>query len=435
MLAETVINCNQFISLQNQHFRWASLTDKVPPVQLTLSKVMFANDSNTNLLSEPVIVAYVLAYPIIASINTILNTTASKVLCIKGTGFTGVKEVKLYFSPPFYVNIDYEIYIRSKRLILRIRDRGHWRDGDRPLSLLGIDTGGGVVQLGADGVVLANVFPNNVSVTTTGYTQRIYFDAPILLIEGSGFNPQGTKLGFSNYIKEGTNFNYSVSSITDTKISLRLVSGSFWRRNVKTLPGYLFLRVINIGAGGVDLNQGQRKSKKGVNIAAVFERPDVYSGAEKLYRTQSHELHIFGKGFPRFNPPKTKTQLRFSPPLVVDEDYTFRIVNENELVVTLLEKRAWRADVGGLCVTHINTLDDEDGWIAVGGSMGVHVAAIFDNIDADATGTIPSHSTKTKCSWKELLKCLYRFYYGENACYCAGLSGIYGTERDLQERR
>ena len=74
-------------------------------------------------------------------------------------------------------------------------------------------------------VVVANIVPNkdshDVSVTATADTQLIYNDAPILLIEGSGFNPQGTTLGFSNFIKEGINFNYSVSSITDTTISLR----------------------------------------------------------------------------------------------------------------------------------------------------------------------------------------------------------------------
>ena len=65
---------------------------------------------------------------------------------------------------------------------------------------------------------------------------------------------------------------------------------------MESLPGVLNLRVINIGAGGVDLKH--RNSEKGVSVATVFERPDVYSGAYKLNRTQDHELHILGKGFP-----------------------------------------------------------------------------------------------------------------------------------------
>ena len=300
---------------------------------------------------------------------------------------------------------------------MRLRDQAQWRDGEGPLLLLGIDTGGGVVKLGADGVVVANVVPDyhDVSVRATADTQWIYNDAPTLLIEGSGFNPQGTKLGFSNYIKEGTNFNYSVSSITDTTISLRLVSGSSWRSNVESLPGVLSLRSINTGEGL--LSVGPINSKKGVNVATVFERPDVYSGTPKLFRTQSHELHIFGKGFPKV---MATTQLRVSPPLRVDKDYTIQTLSRTELEVTLLDKRAWRADVGELCVTHINTRGDEDGWIPLGGTVGVHVALIVDNIDANATVTIPSKSTKKKHSWKELLKCLRCFYTGENACYCAG---------------
>ena len=155
---------------------------------------------------------------------------------------------------------------------------------------------------------------------------------------------------------------------------------------MESLPGVLNLRVINTGDGL--LSVGPINSKKGVNVATVFEHPNVYSGADKLFRTQSHVLHIFGKGFPKV---MTKTQLRFSPPLVVDKDYTIQTITRSELEVTLLDKRAWRADVGGLYVTHINTRGDEDGWTPVGGSMGVHVAGIVDNIDADATGTIPSH--------------------------------------------
>ena len=352
---------------------------------------MFATDPDaTNLLSEPVIVANVIASPTIASSDTILYTSASKVLRINGTGFSGVKEVKLYFKPPLYVEIDYEVFIRGKQLSLRLRDQSQWRDGEGQLLLIGIDTGGGIVKLGAEGLVVAYVVPNkdshDVSVTATADTQLIYHDAPILLVEGSGFNPQGTTLGFSNYIKEGTNFNYSISSITDTTISLRLVSGSLWRTNVESLPGVLNLLTIDTGDG--KLSVGPINSKKGVNIATVFERPDVYSGADKLYRTQSHELHIFGKGFPKV---KAKTQLKFSPPLAVDKDYTIETISRSELEVTLLDKRAWRADIGELKVTHINTLGDEYGWIPVGGQTGVHVAAIVGNIDADATGTIPSH--------------------------------------------
>ena len=121
---------------------------------------MFAKDPTTNLLSEPVIVANVLATPTIASSDTILYATASRRLHINGTGFSGVKEVKLYFKPPLYVEIDYEVFIRGKQLSLRLRDQSQWREEEGQLLLLGIDTGGGVVKLGAEGVVVAIVVPN-----------------------------------------------------------------------------------------------------------------------------------------------------------------------------------------------------------------------------------------------------------------------------------
>ena len=303
--------------------------------------------------------------------------------------------MKLYFLPPLYVEIDYEVIIRSKQLVLRLRDQSSWRESAGPLLLLGIDTGGGSVKLGTEGLVVANVVPNkeshDVQVVATFDTQLIYNDAKILTLEGSGFNPQGTLLSFSNYIREGVNSNYSVSDTTETSMSLKLVAGSRWRANVENLPAYLNLLSINTGEDWVSV--GPINSKKGVNVATVFERPDVFSGAEKIYRTQSHMVHIYGKGFPKV---MAKTQLRFNPPLIVDKDYTIQTITRTELEVTLLDNRAWRADVGDLQVTHINTLGDESGWIAVGGSGGVHVAQVIDNIEADATGISSFDFRKTQ---------------------------------------
>ena len=298
--------------------------------------------------------------------------------------------MKLYFLPPLYVEIDYEVIIRAKQLILRLRDQSQWRESAGPLTLIGIDTGGGQVRL-ADGLVVANVVPNkdshDVQVSPTADTQLIYNDAPTLTIEGTGFNPLGTILSFNNFIREGVNSNYSIAETTETSMKLKLVAGSLWRRNVESLPGYLNLQTINTGEEW--LSVGPINSKKGVNIATVFEHPDVFSGDEKLYRTQSHELHIYGRGFPKV---MAKTQLRFNPPLVVDKDYTIQTITRTELEVTLLDNRAWRSDVGGLQVTHINTRGDEDGWVTVGGAGGQHVAQVIDNIEADATGNMISYS-------------------------------------------
>ena len=272
---------------------------------------------------------------------------------------------------------------------MRLRDQSQWRESPGPLVLVGIDTGGGKVKLSIDGLVVANVVANkdshDVQVSPTADTQMIYNDATTLTIEGTGFNPLGTMLSFSNNIREGVNSNYSIADTTETAIKLKLVAGSLWRRNVDSLPGYLNLQQINTGEEW--LSVGPINSKKGVNIATVFEHPDVFSGDEKLYRTQSHELHIYGRGFPKV---LAKTQLRFNPTLIVDKDYTIQTISRTELEVTLLDNRAWRSDVGGLQVTHINTRGDADGWVSVGGSTGQHVAQVIDNIEADATGTMIS---------------------------------------------
>jgi hypothetical protein len=338
----------------------------------------------------PAIVASVVRSPSVSQNLDLIFSGATSSLRINGTGFIGVKKVDLYFNPPLDYEISYEIVskfpLSKDQIILKLRDEHVWRAEPGPLSVVGIDTGGGPVkQNGADGIIVAVVQANldlhGVTVETTAAKQLLYHDDPTLVITGEGFNPQGNTLRFSNGIL-GKNVNYSATSMTETSIKLKLQHSSSWRKNMDNLPGVLTLLAVNAGPGFVAV--GPRNTGIGRDVATIFERPDVHSNNTKLYRTQSHELHISGTGFPR---TKGKVLLRFNPTLAENTDYTIRVISRFELEVTLMDGKQWRSDAGPLQVTHINTRGDEDGWIKVGGDTGEHVAEVLNDIDAEATGT------------------------------------------------
>jgi hypothetical protein len=209
----------------------------------------------------------------------------------------------------------------------------------------------------------------------------VYNDQLTITIKGTGFNPLGNTLRFTNGIL-GKGVNYTITSATAESLTLRLAAGSHWRKNVENLPGYLTLLAVNAGEGYVAV--GPTNAAKGRDVATVFEKPTVYSGAVKLYQTHSHELRIRGAGFTK---QLARTQLRFDPPLTENVDYTINVEDRTELVVTLMDGRSWRSDTGPLLVTAINSRGDDAGWVSVGGE-GVHVAEIIDDLDTDTTGGV-----------------------------------------------
>jgi len=370
--------------------RWADLTDRIPPVDLVLSKVMFKSSGPTNVLPEPVHVANILKTPTVNENFDIIYQTASYELRINVTGFIGSKKVDFYFSPPIYKEIAYEIVtpfpLQKDIIALRLRHGYKWREEPGPLFIVGVDTGGGAVKLNGDeGVQVAEVQADldlhGVTVETTADQQRLYSDDPNLIITGTGFNPDGNTLRFSNNLI-GKGVNYTTGSTSETSISLRLEPGSNWRKNPENLPGVLTLLSVNAGAGFVAV--GPTNAKKGRDVATIFERPQVHSSNKRLYKTQSHELHITGTGFPKII---SKPELKFSPPLVVNQDYTINVLGRTELEVTLLAGRQWRDTPGPLLVTHINTRGDEAGWVDLPGE-GVHVAEIVEDVDKEATGGV-----------------------------------------------
>lgn len=370
--------------------KWADLSKRVPPVAMILSGVRFSTDpAKKNLLNDPVIVAQVLNTPTVQENRDIIYTSATNELRINGTGFIGSKEVDFYFKPPLVKEVAYEDVtpypLVKDEIILRLRHGYTWRDEPGPLFVIGVDTGGGPVKVsGDDGVVVSEVQANldlhGVSVDASD--QLLYADDANVLISGEGFNPVGNTLRWANGLL-GNGVNYTTVSTSETSIAIRLVPGSYWRKNFENLPGTLTLLAVNAGQGFVAV--GPTNAAKGRDIATIFERPAVYSDNKKVYRTHSHELHIKGTGFPL---PATgyKVQLKFDPPMGAS-DYSVRVVERGDLEVTLLDGRAWRETPGPLVVTAINTRGDDAGWVKLPGD-GVHVAEILEDIDAQQTGGV-----------------------------------------------
>lgn len=378
--------------------KWVKLDGRTPPVALKLEKVFFKPDTSKNVLAEPKIIANVLETPTAEESNKILYKTATHELRINGTGFTGAKEIELFFKPPLFVGVEYEIVgkkpYKEDQIVLRKRHGYEWAKELGPLRLIGLDTGGGPIKVnGDDGLIVGTVESDKafhgLQVDETSNTQKIYHDQHTVKIFGSGFNNAGNKLRFANGLV-GNGVNFTVSSSTEDEIRLTLSANSLWRKNVDNLPGYLTLQDINAGDGFVPA--GPANSQKGRDVAMVFERPDVYSANTKLYRTHSHELHIKGVGFPKV---LSTPQIKFNPPLVEGEDYQIRVVDRTDMEITLLDGRCWRSSEGPLQITAINTRGDDGGWIELEES-GVHVANVVEDMDADSTGGVEVYPMGSK---------------------------------------
>ena len=137
--------------------KWVDFSGRNPPVELVLTSVTFANKPGVNLLSSPVLIANVLATPTVKESTEEIYQTATKELVVQGSGFAGAKYVDIYFDPPRLQEIDYEV-VSGNEVVLRLRHGYQWNYEAGPLSVVGIDTGGGPVKLNGDvGVKVAEV--------------------------------------------------------------------------------------------------------------------------------------------------------------------------------------------------------------------------------------------------------------------------------------
>ncbi len=140
------------ILLINFIIRWVQFFDYAPPVSLVLSGVYFESQSSKNLIASPIIIATVLTNPAISASNAEVNQETTPEFEVFGTGLIGAKKVDLYFDPPLVKYVVYEDVSRypltENKVTLRLRHNYNWRDSAGPLSVLGVDTGGGPVKLG-----------------------------------------------------------------------------------------------------------------------------------------------------------------------------------------------------------------------------------------------------------------------------------------------
>ena len=377
-------------------YRWVDLTGRVPPVALFVNSIKFADGKEQ--LDEVTMVANIIETPnVLPNEDLILYMTASNELRLQCTGLIGAKDVDVYFDPILYKEVAYEIVskfpLADNELALRLRHGYEWRGTPGPLYVKGIDTGAGPVKVGGDaGVLVAKVQENlpyhDVTVDSTFLDQIIYYDEPSIYVSGTGFNPEGNTIRFANGIL-GKGVNFTITKVTETQMTLTLVPGSYWRGNVDNLPGYLTVLAVNAGDGFVAV--GPINSAKGRDVATVFERPKVNPGTTKLYQTHSHELHIYGAGF---TDVLATPMIKFRPELVVNDDYTIRVEDRDNMEITLKDGKKW-GDVGPLMVQAINTRGDPNGWVVFPGN-GVAVAQIVADEDATKSGGVVIYPLGTR---------------------------------------
>jgi len=307
------------------------------PSALILRGVRVDQVNNPNVLSEAVMLARVIDTPSIDSSDQRIFMSGTNELRLLGAGLMGAKRVDLYFYPPIFKDINYEIVspmpIRGSTLVLRIRHGYQWRDSPGPLSLLGIDTGAGPVALHigpvGQGVVVAQVVDDSESRSvaveeSTG--RQMYHDSPESLhISGSNFNPDHTVVRFENGLLAGVN--YTATAVTWGEITLKLLDGSCWISPDSVFPAPLTVRAVDVGAGFVSVGEGQG-DKRGSDVATVFLRPVIEPSSIQIFQSHSHELHLSGSGF------RVGMELRFSSGIVMGVDYTLVVASSSTLRVS-----------------------------------------------------------------------------------------------------
>lgn len=383
-LVHAIVNANRRKQYSKYRDKWTQVEDNSEPIPLIISSVKFASNPTENMLQKPVTIANVLMLPKVEANNDIIFATTTKELHIKATGLIGISQVVLNFVPPLYINISYSLVspfpLQDDELVLRLLDSQEWRQGSGSLRLVSIDIGGGLTKTltsKGDGVIVAQVNSdlntNSVTVRSSAARQLIYHDEPRVTIWGSGFSTSGNSLRFSNGIM-GRSVNYTITGVSNTLITLRLIAPSVWYNDLKTLPRMLTVLSVNSGEGF--LPQGLENVPKGCHVATVFELPHVSRANTEVYRTKSREFSVYGRGF---TDGIGSTRIKFYLPLDIGTDYNIEVISRTEMRLTLLEGKKWRSKNGPLHILAINTRGDDAGWIRVGGHFGIVVAQVVDD--------------------------------------------------------
>mmetsp|Transcript_15349 Transcript_15349/g.58412 ORF Transcript_15349/g.58412 Transcript_15349/m.58412 type:complete len:926 (-) Transcript_15349:233-3010(-) len=309
-------------------------------------------------IASPVVLATVVPEPMIYKNTSVIFQSETRRITMKGKNLKS-KVVKLTFSPPLKIGVDYTQRVDDSKISLTLQPGKSWRAEPGPLKLLRVDTGPGPIRVappGRGGLIIAEVqadvgHASGVVVVPTA-DQLVYQSSPSLIVKGAGFSLEENGmnlLAFANGIR-GRGTNFTITSRDANSLTLERNPKSVWRRNPDNLPGPLLLLSLNTGKGWVPL--GSVRARRGRVVARVFEDPKVFPGNAELKLGQTHVLTISGAGF--VQQPNGTTIITFDPPIDPDT-FSFDPVNSKQALVTLESNGKWRDSPGPLTITSINT--------------------------------------------------------------------------------
>lgn len=337
---------------------------------LTLFSLQLGGDeTETNWVTEPVVVAYVMGSPDVHEESGLRLLSTTPELRINGS-FMGAAKVRFTFQPPVVEGVHYDdltqypITSLALPVVLRLRPGRRWRKNAGLLYLTSVDTGPGKVDMRKRIANVVDALDSNVTVECVA--QPIYHDSPQLTITGSGFTSANDSFVFAD--SDSNRWFYSVTSASASShtLTLRDPTSSFWRNALRRGPRPLTLLSVKTELGYVPVG---RTTAHGCDVAMVYLKPsieaDLHSGTLAL---SWPELNIRGEGFPsaqNTSSAQRSLALRFDPPLTLGVDYTLEPWLFYVAELHLLPGRSWRHDPGVLKVTHANTLGVEYGWCAL----------------------------------------------------------------------
>ena len=155
-----------------------------------------------------------------------------------------------------------------------------------------------------------------------------------LRLKGKGFGFAGGEYLNLQFVPAMPKTDYKVQVLSDTALSINLVSGKSWplasdEGNVLYLPSLID-----------DRKGSMNQLETPVVIARVIPTPTVMHGGEKvIYMTATTRLNIYGTGF-----RAKSVELIFDPPLEKDVDYMLNTRSSTHMQLMLRSGRNWRSD-------------------------------------------------------------------------------------------
>jgi hypothetical protein len=146
---------------------------------LNINEIRLNGREDTNMLDAPLPVTKIIRTHTITPSDQVVSMHAN-ILRISGYGLAGACRLSLYFDPPLYYQVAYEIDggypLLSDTITLRLRAGYSWRPTVGDLHLVGVDTGAGPVRLNGlgPGVKVATIV---LSTAPTGTALSVLPDA------------------------------------------------------------------------------------------------------------------------------------------------------------------------------------------------------------------------------------------------------------------